>query len=255
MSITLSTRTRDELTTRAKIVAGDSEETTSSLWTTTEAQYAMDAAYREVAAHLVHRRHPACRYVHYENSAITNPVCTLSWGTESGADIEAVHVSDSGADLSSVDTDMYVLKPRDWQFMSTKLYGNAALSDPEFYILLSGGSASLELWMAAPPDTAGTNSVRIISYGIQDWAAATATICPLPHIYDQLIINKGAIFMRMAKDMELGDLVGLNSSLEGRMLQTTAEPRQEQDYSFGIAGRSSLSFAKHGINSGRIRRS
>lgn len=255
MSISLSTRTRSELTTRAKIVAGDSEETTSSLWTTTEAQYAMDAAYREIAAHLVHRRHPTMRYVHYENSAITNPVCTLSWTTESGVDIEAVHVSDSGADLSSADTDLYVLKPRDWEFMSTKLYGNAALEDPEFFILMSGGSASLELWAAAPPDTAGTNSIRIISYGIQSWAAATATVCPLPHIYDQLLINKGAINMRMSKDMELNDLVALTSPLEGRMLQTTAEPRQENDYNFGVAGKSSLSHAKHGLNTGRIRRS
>jgi hypothetical protein len=216
----------------------------------------MDAAYREISIHLAHRRHPATRFIVYENTAITNPVCTFSRIDESAVDIEELHVSDTGVNLKTATSDlgMYVVKPRSWAVVSDALYSENPEANPAFYTLM-GSTAGLEVWMAAPPNTAGTNSLRAVVYGVQDWSSSTSSVCPLPHIYDQLLINKGAIWMRTAKDMELNDLVALTAPLEGRMLQTTAEPRQEQDYNFGVAGKSSLSHAKHGLNHGRIRRS
>ena len=240
MSLDLRTRTKTQLQTEALILAGDSDGTSTSLWTSTETAYAADAAYAELMSTLIHKRHPAARFITYHDSAVTNPVTTFTWGgTQVGTDIEAVHIENSGADLSTGGTHT-VLKPCDWEFMGELLWGpnSASYTDPEYYTVVSvAGTVSegLQLWVAAPPDTAGTNSIMVISYGYQDWADADSA--PFPMKFDQVYVNLVAIYLRLQKDLSIVDLRNQSELLLMRLLQAAPEPLPNQDYQIPTSGR------------------
>lgn len=238
----LRTRTKTQLQTEALILAGDSEGTNTSLWTSTETAYAADAAYAELMSTLIHKRHPSARFITYHDSAVTNPVTTFTWGsTQVGTDIEAVHISDEGDDLSTGGTHT-VLKPCDWEFMGELLWGanSASYTDPQYYTVTSvAGTASegIQLWVAALPETAGTNSIMVISYGYQDWADSDAA--PFPMKFDQVYINLCAIYLRLQKDLSIVDLRNQSELLLMRLLQVPPEPLPHQDYQIPCSGRMS----------------
>ena len=242
MSLDLRTRTKTQLQTEALILAGDSEGTTSSIWTSTETAYAADAAYAELMSTLVHKRHPSTRFITYHNSATTNPVTTFLWGTtQVGTDIEAVHISDEGDDLSTGGTHT-VLRPTDWEFLSEILWGTNSLSitDPAYYALVSvAGSTGegLNMWVGAPPATAGTNSIMVVSYGIQDWDDADSA--PFPMKFDQVYVNLVAIYLRLQKDLSIVDLRRQSELLLMRLLQVPQEPMPHQDYQIPASARMS----------------
>ena len=255
-SLDLRTRTKTQLQTEAKILAGDSEGTSTSLWTSTETAYAADAAYAELMGHLLHKRHPVTRFVTYHNTAVTNPVTTIPFSAFIGTDIEAVHIEDDGADLSTGGTHT-VLNPIDWQGMSDVLHGpnKNNFTTPKYYWLASvAGTASegIQVWVGAVPETAGTNSLMIVSYGIQDWADADPA--PFPAKFDQLFVNICAQYLRLMKDLSIVDLERKSEPLYMRLIQAIQEPRPDQDYQMPTAGRMSRN-AKFHTRMGRIVRS
>jgi hypothetical protein len=242
MTLDLRTRTKTQLQTEALILAGDSEGTDTSLWTSTETSYAADAAYAELMSTLIHKRHPSTRFITYHDSAVTNPVTTFVWGTtQVGTDIEAVHISDEGDDLSTGGTHT-VIDPTDWEFLSEILWGanSASISDPKYYVLTAvAGTVSegLNMWVGALPATAGSNSIMVISYGYQDWADADAA--PFPMKFDQVYVNLCAVYLRLQKDLSILDLKRQSELLLMRLLQVPSEPIPPQDYQIPCAGRMS----------------
>ena len=238
-SLDLRTRTKTQLQTEAKILAGDSEGTNTSLWTSTETAYAADAAYSEIMSHLLHKRHPVCRFVTYHNTQATNPVATIPFSAFIGTDIESVHIEDDGADLSTGGTHT-VLKPVEWEIISDALFSaqSTTITSPKYYSLMSvAGTASegLQVWVAAVPESAGTNSMMIVSYGVQDWADADPA--PFPAKFDQLFVNLCAQYLKVQKDLSIVDLQRKTEPLYMRLLQATWEPRPDNDYQIPAAGR------------------
>ena len=191
---------------------------------------------------LIHKRHPSTRFITYHDSAVTNPVTTFLWGsTQVGSDIEAIHISDDGEDLSTGGTHT-VLRPTDWEFLSEILWGanSMSLSDPLYYTLTAVPGSSGEgqqLWMAVLPETAGTNSIMVVSYGYQDWDDADAA--PFPMKFDQVYVNLCAIYMRLQKDLSIVDLKRQSEMLLIRLLQVPMEPLPNQDYQIPCVGRMS----------------
>jgi hypothetical protein len=247
--------TRTILRTRAKIKAGDSELTVSDLWTDNEADYALTAAYRDIMMQLLKKRHPSTRHLHYENSNATNPVATIQWASETIEDVLAVHISDDGANLvSSPSSSVSILKPRDWTFLSQYLYTSEYnVEEPEYYSLVNNG-ADLEIWVAALPESAGTNSVRILVHGIPDWPETDSAVPPVPSKYDQLLINQAAIHMRSDKQLELNDLAGVTSPLWEELRKQQGEPKPEQSYKIPVVGGVSNRLKSRATVGGRIRR-
>ena len=239
-SLDFRTRTKTQLQTEAKILAGDSEGTDTSLWTSTETAYAADAAYHELMGHLLHKRHPVTRFITYHNSAVTNPVATIPFSAFIGTDIEAVHIEDDGVDLSSGGTHT-VLKPVDWTSLSDYLYtasGTATVTSPRYYCFTSVPGASsegLQLWVAALPETAGTNSIMIVSHGIQDWADSDPA--PFPAKFDQLFVLLCAQYLKIQKDLSIVDLERKTQPLYMRLMQAINEPVPDQDYQIPTASR------------------
>lgn len=240
MTLDLRTRTKTQLQTEALILAGDSEGSDTSLWTPTETAYAADAAYAELMSTLIHKRHPSTRFITYHDSAITNPVATFSWGTtQVGTDIEAVHISNEGDDLSTGGTHT-IMQPCDWEFLSEILWGpnSNSITDPLYYseTSVTGSSGEgIQVWMGQPPATAGSNSIMVISYGYQDWADADAA--PFPMKFDQVYVNLTAIYLRLQKDLSIVDLKRQSELLLMRLLQVPMEPLPNQDYQIPCAAR------------------
>lgn len=190
-------------------------------------------------SHLLHKRHPVCRFVTYHNTLATNPVLTIPFTSFIGTDIESVHIEDDGADLSTGGTHT-VLEPVEWEIMSEVLYGgnSANYTSPKYYTLMSvAGTVSegLQVWVGALPETAGTNSMMIVSYGIQDWADGDPA--PFPAKFDQLFVNLCAQYLRVQKDLSIVDLQRKTEPLYMRLLQATWEPRPANDYQIPAAGR------------------
>lgn len=244
----LRVRTKTQLQTEALILAGDSEGTDTSLWTSTETSYAADAAYGELMSTLIHKRHPSTRYVTFHDSAVTNPVTVIPWGDgQIGSDIEAVHISNTGGVLSAGVGDRAVLKSCDWEFLSEILWGVNSLSitDPEYYCLTSvrgadGGPAAtlgVEMWVGALPETAGTSSIMMISYGYQDWEDDESA--PFPMKFDQIYVNLCAIYLRLQKDLSIVDLRRQSELMLMRLLQVPQEPLPNQDYQIPASARMS----------------
>lgn len=237
MPITISTRTRATLRTRAKIKAGDSELTVSDLWTDNEADYALTAAYRDVMMQLLKKRHPSTRHFHYENTSASNPVATLQWADEAMEDIETVHVSVTGANLvTAPSSSISVLKPRDWEVVSAYLYNERYnVDEPTYYTLINNG-ADLEIWMADPPSAGGTNSMRILLHGVPDWPETDSAVPATPSKYDQLLINAAAVHMRSDKQIEMNDLVAITSPMWEELRKQQGEPKPDKAYKMPVAG-------------------
>ena len=124
--------------------------------------------------------------------------------------------------------------------MSEILWGgnSASYTDPTYYTLMSvAGTASegLQIWIGSVPETAGTNSIMVVSYGYQDWADADPA--PFPMKFDQLFVNKCAMYLRIQKDLSTVDLRNQTQLLEMRLLQATWEPRPENDYQIPTVSR------------------
>ena len=254
-SLTPPTRTRARFETEAKFLAGDSDGTVSSLWSTTESEYAFTRAYEEICTQLLHKRHPCTRQVTFLDSAASNPVVTYDPTVYPLSDIEMVEVDDGGVDLSSGGTP-YVVRPRDWEFMQNALYGGSTCSVPSYYTLRAQVSTfsgmNMEMWMATTPTTGGTNSVRVIHYGIEKWSDVKNAPC-FPTEFDVLLALKTAHYLRLMKDLELNDLLTKIVPLEMRLMQAAHEPKVENDYQIPAAGRMNFR-TKYATKAGWIRR-
>lgn len=189
--------------------------------------------------HLVHKRHPVCRFITYHKTSITNPVAKIPFSAFIGSDIEAVHIEKDGADLSSGGTHT-ILEPIDWEGMSDLLWtaNSTSITGPVYYCPMSvpgNTGEGLNMWVVHPPTTAGTNSLMVVSYGIQDWADADNA--PFPAKFDQLFVNLCAQYLRVMKDLSIIDLERKTEPLYMRLLQATQEPRPDQDYQMPTAAR------------------
>ena len=240
MPITQDVRTRAALRVRALIKAGDSEATSTSMWTTNEANYALTASYRQIMLRLLRKRHFCTSILSYFNTNASNPVATFSTEIHSIADIKSVHLSPDGVDLSGADdTNMVILKPRDWSFMEERIWGAVTINTPAFYTLVGDANQDeVELWVDLPPTTAGTSSIRMFHYGIPIWDESEELDEPVfPHHFDQLLINMTAINLRVDKDMDIADLDRITSEMHTELFKQAWSPKPENDYSIPVQGR------------------
>lgn len=173
------------------------------------------------------------------------------------SDIESLEVHDGGGDLSAGATgsSIYVVKPREWAVIRDALNSNY-YSDPTYYTLLNRAStatvAAYDIWMASPPATAGTNSIRIVHYGIEAWN----TTRDAPNFgteFDTVFTLKIAHNLRLMKDLEVNDLLVKMAPFEQRLYQATWEPKPEDDFQIACTGRSKTR-TKYSTRTGWIRR-
>ena len=227
--------------TKALIRAGDSEATSTSMWTETEANNALTAAYKQIMLRLVRKRHFAASVISYFTSNTTNPVATFSTATFSLVDLKSVHMSMTGVDLSAnMSAEVLFLKPRDWSFIEQRLWGGlTAITTPAFYTLVGDSDADeVELWVDLPPTTGGSSAIRTFSYGIPKWDEGQDNDVPaFPHIFDQLCINLAALNLRVNKDMDIKDLQNVTAEMQVELFKQQWEPRAENDYSIPVQGR------------------
>lgn len=206
---------------------------------------------------LLYKRHPCTRQVAYLDSSASNPVWSGLTTAYAFGDIESVEISDTGGDIAAGTTsNIYVVKPRDWEFVQSCIYGSSTLTVPTYYTFLQAAATAssnvIQMWVASPPETAGTNSIRVVYYAVEKWVDSVGGPA-FPTEFDSLLVLKTAHYLRLQKDLEVNDLLVKIAPLELKLMQAVMTPMPENDYQIPAAGRFNFR-TKYATKGGWIRR-